>query len=188
MVFQVLLIKRVQQCVTGTVSCCRSACRLLAAEVFRLTAKRTLIDTTIIETRERQAHVFEFQNRFRPGFTHIFNRVLVTDIVRPFHGVVHMPFPVIFMGITQRNGNAALRRNGMGTGRKTLESSAQVWPLWEICSAARIPAPPAPITTASNSLTGNFITHPTPQRIHKSRKPPVQRQSPVAASGAKPAV
>lgn len=41
---------------------------------------------------------------------------------------------------------------------------------------------------ASNSLTGNFITHPTPQRIHKSRKPPVQRQSPVAASGARPAV
>ncbi|MGQ7158672.1 FAD-binding protein, partial [Escherichia coli] len=25
--------------------------------------------------------------------------VLVTDIVRPFYGVVHMPFPVIFMGI-----------------------------------------------------------------------------------------
>ncbi len=51
---------------------------------FRLTAKRTLIDTTIIKTRERQAHMFQFQNRFRPGFTHIFNRVLVTDIVRPF--------------------------------------------------------------------------------------------------------
>ena len=117
-VFQVLLIKGVQQCVTGTVGSRRSTCRLLAAEVFRLTAKRTLIDTTIIKTRERQAHMFQFQNRFRPGFTHIFNRVLVTDIVRPFYGVVHMPFPVIFMGITQRNGNTTLRRNGMGTGRE----------------------------------------------------------------------
>ncbi|KUT60939.1 succinate dehydrogenase, partial [Escherichia coli] len=78
-VFQVLLIKRVQQCVTGTVGSRRSTCRLLAAEVFRLTAKRTLIDTTIIKTRERQAHMFQFQNRFRPGFTHIFNRVLVTE-------------------------------------------------------------------------------------------------------------
>ena len=64
--------------------------------------------------------MFQFQNRFRPGFTHIFNRVLVTDIVRPFYGVVHMPFPVIFMGITQRNGNTTLRRNGMGTGREDL--------------------------------------------------------------------
>lgn len=188
MVFQVLLIKRVQQCVTGTVSRRRSACRLLAAEVFRLTAKRTLIDTTIIKTRERQAHVFEFQNRFRPGFTHIFNRVLVTDIVRPFYGVVHMPFPVIFMGITQRNGNAALRRNGMGTGREDFrEQRTGLAALGNLQRRAHTCAT-APITTASNSLTGNFITHPTPQRIHKSRKPPVQRQSPVAASGAMPAV
>ncbi len=157
-----------------------STCRLLAAEVFRLTAKRTLIDTTM----SRRTACSSSSSKNRPGFTYI---RMVTDIVRPFYGVVHMPFPVIFMGITQRNGNTTLRRNGMGTGRKTLESSAQVWPLWEICSAARIPAPPAPITTASNSLTGNFITHP-PQRIHKSRKPPVQRQSPVAASGARPAV
>ena len=115
-VFQILLIKRVQQCVTGTVSRRCGTCRLLAAEVFRLTAKRTLIDGPILQTGERQPHVVQFQNRFRPGLTHVFNSVLVTDVVRPFYGVVHVPFPVIFMGITERNGDTTLRRYGMGTG------------------------------------------------------------------------
>ena len=116
MVFQVLLIQRVQQRMTGTVGRCRSTSRLLAAEVLRLAAKRTLINCAIVEARERQPHVVQLQNRFRTGFTHIFNSVLVTNVVRPFNGVVHVPFPVIFMGITERNGDATLRGYGMGTG------------------------------------------------------------------------
>ncbi len=118
MVFQVLLIQGVQQRVTGTVGRRRGACRLLAAEVFRLAAKRTLINTAVIKTGERQAHMFQLKNRFRAGLTHIFDGVLVADIVRPFYGVVHVPFPVIFMGITERDGDATLRGNGMGTGRE----------------------------------------------------------------------
>ncbi len=98
-VFQVLLIQRVQQCVTGTVSRCCGTCRLLAAEVFRLAAKRTLIDTAIIQTGERETHMFQLQNGFRAGLTHIFDRVLVTDVVGAFNGIVHVPFPVIFMGV-----------------------------------------------------------------------------------------
>ncbi|CZQ31142.1 Uncharacterised protein [Salmonella enterica subsp. enterica serovar Pullorum] len=52
-VFQILLIQRVQQGVTGTVSRRRGTCRLLAAKVFRLAAERALIDTSIIKTGER---------------------------------------------------------------------------------------------------------------------------------------
>ncbi|MNR02317.1 hypothetical protein D3C85_1181620 [compost metagenome] len=115
-VFQVLLIESVQQCVAGTVSRCRSTCRLLAAEIFRLAAKRTLINSAIFQTGERQAHVVQLKNRFRAGLTHIFDGVLVTDIIGAFHRVIHMPFPVIFMGITERHGDATLRRYGMGTG------------------------------------------------------------------------
>ncbi|MNC23333.1 hypothetical protein D3C75_713550 [compost metagenome] len=115
-VLQVLLVQRVQQRVTGTVSRCRSTCRLLAAEVLRLAAKRTLINSAIVKTGERQTHVLQFQNRFRAGFTHIFNGVLVTDIVGTFYRVIHMPFPVVFVGITQRYGDTTLRRHGMGTG------------------------------------------------------------------------
>ena len=118
MVFQVLLIKGVQQGVTGTVSRRSGTCRLLAAEVFRLAAERTLINRAIFETGERQPHMVQLQNRFRAGFTHIFDGVLIANVVRPLNGVVHMPFPVIFMGITERDGDTALRGNGMGTGRE----------------------------------------------------------------------
>ncbi len=34
------------------------------------------------------------------------------------YGVVHVPFPVIFMGIAERHGDTALRGNGMGAGRE----------------------------------------------------------------------
>lgn len=176
MVFQVLLIQSVQQGVAGTVSRRRGTRRLFAAEVLRLAAKRALINTAIVKTRERQSHVLQLKNRFRAGLTHVFDGVLVADIVRPFtvsyicHSQLsswELPsatvMPPCADTVWERVGN-------------TLESSAQVCPLWEICSAARIPAPPAPMTTASNSLTGNFITHPTPQQIHKERKPPAPQR------------
>lgn len=62
--------------------------------------------------------MLQFQNRFRSGLTHIFDGILVTNVVRPFYGIVHVPFPVIFMGIAERHGDTALRGNGMGTGRE----------------------------------------------------------------------
>ncbi|VXA86385.1 hypothetical protein AERO8C_200044 [Aeromonas veronii] len=43
-----------------------------------------------------------------------------------------------------------------------MDNRAQLLPDWAICSAARIPAPPAPITTASNSRVGIVTLH-TPQ-------------------------
>ncbi|CZY47244.1 Uncharacterised protein [Enterobacter hormaechei] len=107
-----------QQRVAGTVSRRCGTCRLLAAEVFRLAAKRTLIDGAIFQTGERQTHVVQLQNRFRAGFTHIFDGILVTDVIGTFYRIVHVPFPVIFMGITQRNGDTALRRHCVGTGRE----------------------------------------------------------------------
>ncbi len=107
-----------QKRVTGTVGRCCGTGRLLAAEVLRLAAKRTLIDGAVLQAGERQTHMVQLQNRFRAGFTHIFNGVLVTDVIGAFHRVVHMPFPVIIMGITERHGDATLRRYGMGTGRE----------------------------------------------------------------------
>ena len=51
---------------------------------------------------------------------------------------------------------------------KTFESNAQDRPCSEICSAARMPAPPAPITTASNSRTG-IVTY-APHKINRPEK------------------
>ncbi len=129
--FRFCWIQGVQQRVAGTVSRRRGTCRLLAAEVFRLAAERALINTAVVKTGERQAHMFQLKNRFRAGLTHIFDGVLVANIVRPFYGVVHshsqlssweLPsatvMPPCADTVWERVGN-------------TLESSAQVCPLWE---------------------------------------------------------
>lgn len=70
-----------QQGVAGTVSRRGGTRRLLAAEVFRLAAERALVDAAIVKTGKRQPHVLKLQNGFRAGFAHIFNRVLIANVV-----------------------------------------------------------------------------------------------------------
>lgn len=118
MILKVLLIEGMQQSVTGTIRRRRGARRLLAAKIFRLSAERALINFSVFQAGKRQAHMLQFQNRFRPRFTHVFNGILVTDIIGAFYRVVHMPFPVILMSITQRDGNPSLRRDRMRPGGK----------------------------------------------------------------------
>ena len=117
-----------QQRMAGTVGCRRGARSLLAAEVARLAAERTLINAAVVKAGERQAHMLQLQNRFRAGFTHILDRVLVADIVGTFHRIVHVPFPVIFMAVAQRDGDTALRRHGMGTGRENFRQQGAALP------------------------------------------------------------
>src|SRR5690625_2771828 len=76
---------------------------------FGLTTERTLINTALLRTRERQTHVLKLKHHLRAHLTHVFNGVLVTDVVRPLYSVVHMPTPII---IRVRTGN--------GTGNTTL--------------------------------------------------------------------
>ncbi len=83
---------------TGTVSRRRGTRRLFAAEVLRLAAKRALINTAIVKTRGSSPMCSSSRIASGPVL-HVFDGVTVADIVRPFYGVVHMPFPVIFMGL-----------------------------------------------------------------------------------------
>ena len=120
LVLDVLLIKGVQQGMTGTVRRRGSTRRLLATEGLGLAAEGTLIHLAVVETRERQTHFFQLEDGLGTGLTHEFNRVLVTDIVGSLDGIVHVPFPVVLVGIAQRYRNAALGGYGMRTGRKNL--------------------------------------------------------------------
>ena len=109
---QVALIKSVQQSVTSTVSR-RTGTSSLSRVIrtFRLTTERTLVDTTILETRERQTHVFQFENRLGTYRTHVFDRILVTDIIGTLNGVVHVPAPIIIrISRSNRTGNTTLSR------------------------------------------------------------------------------
>ena len=40
--------------------------------------------------------MLKFKNRFRSNGTHVFDSVLVANVVRPFDGIVHVPAPIIF--------------------------------------------------------------------------------------------
>ena len=120
--FQVGLVQGVQQGVTGTVSSstgARSLSRVIRA--FGLTAERTLIDATLLGTGERQTHVFQFKYGFRTHRTHVFDSVLVTDIVGALDGVVHVPAPVVVrVGRSDGAGDTTLSRNSVRAGREDL--------------------------------------------------------------------
>ena len=99
----------------GAVSCRASTGRLPAlTEIFRLPAKRSLIDATLFGSRERQTHVLQLEDRLGADRAHVLNRVLIADVVRAFYGVIHMPPPVVLWIRTgDRAGNTTLRRHSM---------------------------------------------------------------------------
>ena len=120
--FQVALVKRVQQRVTGTVGRSAGTGSLAAFTVIlRLAAEWTLVDTTLLGTRERQTHVVQLEHGGRAFLTHVFDSVLVTDVVGTLDGIVHVPAPVIVrVGGGDGAGDATLGRYGVGTRREHL--------------------------------------------------------------------
>ena len=120
--FQVALIKGVQQRVTGTVGRGAGTGSLATFTVIlRLTAEWTLVDTTLLGTRERHTHVVQLVNGSRAFLTHVFDSVLVTDVVGTLDGIVHVPAPVI-VRVSGRDGagDAALGGYSVRTGRENL--------------------------------------------------------------------
>src|SRR5690606_11476598 len=109
-VVDVVLVQGVQQGVTGTVGRGTGTGSLTAITVvLGLATERTLVDTALLGTGERQSHVFQFEYGLRANGTHVFDSVLVTDIVGALDGIVHMPAPIIIRV-----------RRGDGTGNTAL--------------------------------------------------------------------
>src|SRR5690606_38350381 len=107
---EVALVQGMQQRVTGTVGGGTGTGGLgRIVRTLGLATERTLIDAALLGTGERQTHVLEFEDRFRADGTHVFDRVLVTDVVGALDGVVHVPAPVIVrVGRSDGAGDAAL--------------------------------------------------------------------------------
>ncbi len=108
-VTQRLLIQRMQHRVAGAVRRCASTLRGALAVVRRHAAEGTLINATVVSTRERHAVVLEFDHRARRFFAHEFDGVLVAEPVRPFDGVVHVPAPIVLAHVAERGADATLR-------------------------------------------------------------------------------
>ena len=111
-IFQRLLIERMQHGVTSTVSRGAGALhRRSGTHILHMTAERALIDLALFRTAEWHAGMFQLVHGGRCFARQIFDRVLIAQPVRSLHGIVHMPGPVIRAHIAQAGSNTALRRH-----------------------------------------------------------------------------
>jgi len=81
--------------------------------------------------------VFEFENGTQGVLRHYFNGVLVTQVVAAFDGVKHVPFPVIFLFVTQGRTNSSLGGTGMRTGCKDFADNGNLCILAEFDSRSQ---------------------------------------------------
>jgi hypothetical protein len=88
----------VQKSVTGTISGSGATVGLATlTELLRLTTKGTLVDTSILGTREWATITLKLANTGRGLAGHVVNSVLVTKPIGTLHGIVHVPSPVILV-------------------------------------------------------------------------------------------
>src|SRR5690606_27731917 len=121
-VLDVVLVQGVQQRVTGTVGGGTGTGSLTALTVvLGLTTEGALIDAALLGAGERQAHVLQLEHGLRTYGAHVFDGILVTDVVGTLDGVIHVPAPVVVrISRSDGTGDAALGGNGVRTGREHL--------------------------------------------------------------------
>jgi hypothetical protein len=91
----VALVERVQHRVARAVRGAGAALHRLLAEIRRVAAERALVDGAVVVPVERHAEVLELDHDLGRHAAHELDRVLVAQPVRPLHGVVHVPVPVV---------------------------------------------------------------------------------------------
>ena len=122
--FERLLIQRVQDRVAGAVGGGAGALRRAFAETRRHAAEGSLINLPIRCPRKRHAVMFELDDRRDRLAAHIFDGVLIAQPVRTLDGVVHMPAPIVFAHIPKRGGYAALSGNRVAARREDFGNAA----------------------------------------------------------------
>ena len=99
--FDILLIQGMQQRMAGAVGSGTGAWYRRFAVVLHMAAKRTLVNLAVIQPVKRHAVMLEFIYHFSRIAAHILNRILIAEIVRAFHGVIHMPVPIVLVDIAE---------------------------------------------------------------------------------------
>src|SRR6185436_5154738 len=90
------------------------------AEILGHAAEGALEDAAILGAREGYTPMLELIDRLGRVAHEIFDRILVAEPVRPLHGVVHVPAPIILMHVAERRRDAALRRHRVRARRENL--------------------------------------------------------------------
>ena len=120
-VLQALAIKRVQDGVAGAVSGGAGALHRRAFAVFGgMAAKRALVNLALFGAAERYAVMIQLVNRLRRLTCEVFHRVGVTEPVRAFDSVIHVPLPAVGAHVAKGCGDAALCGHGVRTRRENL--------------------------------------------------------------------
>ena len=120
LVFERLLIERMQHRVAGAVRGGAGPLRGALAVVRRHAAERTLVDAAVFGARERQSVVLELDDRAGRFLAHELDGVLVAQPVRSLDGVVHVPAPVVLAHVAERRADAALCGHGVTARREHL--------------------------------------------------------------------
>ena len=111
--FQRLLIQRVQHRMTSPVSSSTSSLRRAFAVIRGHAAKWPLINSAVVGPGKRHAIVLKFDHSVRGLFAHVFDRVLIAEPVGSLDRVVHVPAPVIFAHVAKCCTDATLCGNGV---------------------------------------------------------------------------
>src|SRR5450755_1792394 len=113
-----LLIQRMQHRMSGAIGCRAGALRNALTEVSRHAAERTLIDAAVIGARKRHTVMLKLDDCARRLLAHELDGILITQPIRTFDGVVHVPAPIILTHIAKGCADTALCRDRMAARRK----------------------------------------------------------------------
>src|SRR5690606_38376049 len=118
-----LLIERLEDHVVGTVGGVAAPPHRTLAEMMGVAAEATLRDPPILRPGERKPHVLQLEDDLGSVVAHDLDRVLVTQVVAPLHGVEGVPLRVILLEVPQRRPDPALGRTRVRTRRVELRQN-----------------------------------------------------------------
>src|SRR5690348_5594941 len=98
---------------TGTVGRGAGALCNALAKMRGHAAEGPLVYSAILGARERQTVMFQLDHGAWRFAAHEFYRVLIAQPVRAFHGVVHVPAPIVLAHIAERGADAPLSGHGV---------------------------------------------------------------------------
>ena len=172
-VLEALLIEGVQDGVPGAVGRGAGALGGAFAEAGGHATERALVDLAVFGSRERHAVVLELHHRGDRLAAHVLDGILVAEPVRPLHGVVHMPGPMVFAHVTEGSAHSPLGRHGVAAGREQLGDARGGQPFR--CQSERRPQ-----ASASRSHY-DYVVAVVDERVGgQVRSPPAQCAEPRA--------
>ncbi|KAH3663545.1 hypothetical protein OGAPHI_004946 [Ogataea philodendri] len=112
-----LTVQSVQKSVTGSVcNGTSSVCLTTLTELLGLTAKGSLVNLSLLRSREWKTVVFQLDNRVWGFSCHVVDGVLVSQPVRTFDSVVHVPSPFVRVHVTESGVDTTLSCHSVRSG------------------------------------------------------------------------